>query len=249
MTAEEKLLKKRFSELSARASSNYYYTYSEFLTLAEQDLLIRTPLESSYTLIGGYDAAERKLVQFGDESLCGYTEDAPACWICASPAAPKFADKLTHRDFLGSLMGLGIRREVLGDIIIDDNSAYIYCLTSIADYIISEFTQAKHTKIKVSFVTAPPDKAASLPEKSRIVISSERLDAVIAAVYRISRSESQQLFVKEHVFVNSRLITSTSYSPDMGSVISVRGHGRFIYEGIERETKKGRLSASVRIFK
>lgn len=248
MTESENLLKKRLTELSSRCNLNDCYTYSEFLTLSEQDALNNTKLSAPYTLIGGYTGAERKIVRFGDESLYGYNEEAPVCWLCISPIAPKFADKLTHRDFLGSLTGLGIKREVLGDIIVFENQGYLFCLKSISKYIKEELTQVKHTNVRVSYIDAPPYGSTALPDKKQIVISSERLDAIIAAAYNLSRTQSQKLFLQEKVFSNSRLIANTSYLPKCGDIISVRGYGRFIYEGIAGETKKGRFRANVRIF-
>ena len=90
--------------------------------------------------------------------------------------------------------------------------------------------------------------AIEQPKQAQIVVASARLDALVAAVYRLSRSESQALFDKELIFVNSLLAKSTSVEAKPGDLISVRGHGRFYYDGIDRETKKGRLRADVRIF-
>jgi len=248
MQNDELKLKNRFEELASRTSDRGYYSYSEFLTSAEQDTLCRLHLTVPFTLEGGYPAAERKVAVFGSQDLCGYEEPTPICSLSIVPTSPKFADELNHRDFLGSLMGLGIRREILGDIIISENRGFLFCLDSIADYIIESLTQVKHTTVLVSRIETPPLSATQLPEATALIVASERLDAVIAAVYKLSRSESQHLFEQKKVFVNSRTEESLSFTLDAGDMVSVRGFGRFIYEGTEKETRKGRLRINVLIF-
>ena len=85
-------------------------------------------------------------------------------------------------------------------------------------------------------------------EEKTIQLSSERLDAVIAKVFNLSRDDAQALFVRELVYVNGKLILSASYTPKANEVVSVRGHGRFIYKSYETTTRKGKLSARVDIY-
>ncbi len=248
MQIDEQQLKNRFEELALRSATRGCYTYSEFLTSAEQDTLCHMRLSVPYSLSGGYPAAERKIAVFGSPELCGYEEDTPICSLSIAPISPKFADALTHRDFLGSLMGIGIKREVLGDIILSENCGCLFCLDSIADYILEALTQVKHTIVAVSRVDVPPLSALQLPDESSLVVASERLDAIIASVYKLSRAESQKLFMQGKVFVGGCQEDSVSFTLDPGNMVSVRGFGRFIYEGIEKQTRKGRLRVNVRIF-
>ncbi|HZW49558.1 MAG TPA: YlmH/Sll1252 family protein [Bacillota bacterium] len=241
---------KRFAELAHRAFDRDSYLYSDFLNRAEQDVLHRMAFDRSsaaFELKGGYAAAERQLACFGSPPPECNPEKSTISCICISPVSQKFADELTHRDFLGSVLALGLKREVLGDIILHDNCGYLFCLACVADYIIAQLKQVKHTMVRCNDVAAP-DFVNRLPDPSQIVIASERLDAIIAAVYKLSRSESQQLFSKGVVFVNSRVTENTSHTLTTGSIVSVKGCGRFLYEGIEKETKKGRLRVIVRVF-
>lgn len=248
MQNDDTLLEKRFSELSSRSISRSCYTYTDFLTMAEQDILLRLKAAPEPNLIGGYPLAERKIACFGNMEICGYEEVPPIVCIKAQPLSQKFADTISHRDVLGSIMSESIRRDVIGDIIIHENCAFIFCIDKIADYIITEFNKIKHTDIKCSIIDSLPDLNISLPEISEIVISSERIDAVVAAVYKLSRGESQKLFEQKKVFVNNRVCENLTYNLNLNDRVSVRGYGKFIYEGIARETKKGKLRALVRIF-
>ena len=242
------LFRNRMNELSARSDNKCIYTYSDFLTAAQQSELVKMKLYVHSELYGGYDNAERCIAVFGDASDLGYPSAPPVSFISIVPLQMKFADNLTHRDFLGSLMGLGIRREMLGDIIIKDNCAYIICIDSVADYIIENLDKVKHTSVKCTLCEELPD--AALPELTykELIISSERLDVVISAVYNLSRNESKAKIEAELVFCNSVLQTNTSYPLQSGTVVSVRGHGRFIYDGVLRTTKKDRNVVAVRIY-
>ncbi len=222
--------------------------YTEFLTLAEQDSLSRLRLATPYILLGGTENAERRVAAFGSEALCGYEPEAPVCCLELAPTAPKFADELTHRDFLGCLMALGLRREVLGDIVIYENRGYVFCLASIADYISEQLTEVRRTTVSVRLAETLPPALTTLPEITVLVVASERLDALVAAVYKLSRSESLKFFERERVFVNSRAAKSPSAMLRSGDVVSVRGLGRFSYEGISAQTRKGKLRVELRIY-
>ncbi len=113
--------------------------------MEEQSELASLNLPCDYATFGGYDGAERAVAAFGNG--CQYAE-FPVKIIKAEPLSQKFADKLSHRDFLGSLMGLGIKRNVLGDIVIKENTGYIFCLDSIADYIVQNLDKVRHTGVK-----------------------------------------------------------------------------------------------------
>ena len=245
---ENQLLKNRFSELAERAEKRWCWTYSEFLTPAEQAMLCSMKLSVPHTLDGAYPDAERRLAVFGNELDIGYAAQVPIVCLHIAARNAKFADDLSHRDFLGALMSLGIRREMLGDILVSDKQAWLLCLESIADYICSELTQVRHTVVEVTRADELPEAILPQAEARNVVLSSERLDAVIAAVYDLSRSESQLLIRQAKVFINSRAVESTSLLLQPNDLVSVRGHGRFRYSGICRETRKGRLRADVQVY-
>lgn len=248
-TEEEILTMRRFADLAARAQEGGYYVTGPFLSPADQGLLAVCRLPIGYTLAGGYEGAERKLVVFGDEENFGYPPDIPAHFLKIAPVAPKFADALTHRDFLGSLLGLGIERDVLGDILIDGNTGYLFCLDSIAPYLRDNLTRVKHTDVTLTETEAPPAALLRLPEPMPIVAGGERLDALVAAVYKLSRAEAARLFDKELVSVNGRIAAKPSAEPKENAMIAVRGYGRFQYLGKEGDTRKGRARVIVRVWK
>ncbi len=241
----EQKIEKHLSDLDERAYSRGYGVFSEFLKLDEISTLKNMKAKSVYTLYGGYDGAERCVAGFGCES----TEDFPIKCIEISPVNRKFSDNLTHRDVLGAVMNLGINRNTLGDIKLRDNTAYLFCLESISGYITDSLTQIKHTTVKAQRLESLPEFINELPDESELNVSSLRADAVVSAVYKLSRNASSQLFSTGKVFINSRECEKEASLLNESDVISVRGYGKFIFEGEVRKAKKDRSVISVRIYK
>ena len=240
------ILEKRFSELAERAEERFYTTYSDFLNLEEESVLNTLHFNIEHRLFGGYEGAERCIAAFGYDI---HNRNYPIKIIKAEPVSAKFADALSHRDFLGSLMGLGIKREVLGDIIIAENTGYIFCLDTIAEYIVQNLGKVRHTVVKCSIVDKLPQTAMQKPQDTQLTAASERLDVIVSAVYNLSRSAVKELFTARKIYVNSRLCENFSYNPKPDDRISVRGKGRFIYRGVLHNTKKNRLVISIEIYK
>lgn len=239
---------KRFDELAQRANERGYIVYSDFLGLSEISELSAMRFSVPANLWGGYEDSERCVACFGDREYFADNFDYPIRCILIEPVNQKFADTLSHRDFLGSLMGLGIRREVLGDIIINENCGYLFCLENIADYIIENLTQVRHTTVKCEITEKIPANVLPQPENREIIVSSERIDVIVSAIYKMSRSQVLPLFNTEKVFVNGAVKTSPSTAVNVNDKVSVRGFGRFIYKGVLRTTKKDRLVISVEVF-
>lgn len=249
MEEDIRQLQKRYAELAARANGRGRYTYTQFLTLAEQDVLqkMARQLDAPFVWMGGYEAAERRLACFGREEDMGYPPDSPVCCLSIAPASKKFAGDLGHRDFLGSLMALGIKRQLLGDIQIVEGVGYLFCLEEIAPYLCENLISVGRTTVRCEVCEAPA-QLSQPPEPTEVVVASQRLDALIAAVWKLSRNQAQELLERGMVFIDGRLVESAAHTLREGDVVSVRHQGRFQYEGTLRETKKGRLRVSVRVW-
>ena len=246
---ESELLKKRLTELSRRSSDSAYFQFTDFLGLAEQSVFAEVKREigggMKYTAFGGADGAERIMIRFGDEDELGYSEPFPIKCLKIEPVAPKFADKLTHRDFLGALLNLGIERSRLGDIPIIENVGYLFCKDDIADFIIDNLTRVRRTEVKLSVIDTLPEGELYRTERVRVQAVGERVDAIVAKVFNLSRDESLSYFKKRLVFIDGRLCENNSCIPKRGEIVSVRGLGRFRYIGEVGTTKKGKLNIEV----
>lgn len=246
---EDQILKGRLLDLAKRAYQQNIYTYSQFLSAAELSLIddIRSDISYiHYEIFGGNTLCERQIIGFGSEEEFGYSGQFPITVIKVSPLIEKFSDALNHRDFLGALMHLGIERDTLGDILIKDKTAYIFCLDSIADYICKELTKVKHTTVKCEITSLDIPALAPTLVDEEFPVTSPRLDSIIANLLKCSRSEALSLFEEKRVLLNGRITGRNSMTLKDGDIFSVRGHGKFIFVETGGTTKKGKIYVHIK---
>ena len=251
MSDESELLRKRLIEQANKSYNSGIYIFTDFLGLAELSVLESAKGDIRgihYTLFGGAEGAERKMVRFGSPDEIGYEIPFPIVTLKVAPRDPKFADKLSHRDFLGAILNLGIERRCIGDIVIRDNVGYVFVKDDISEYVMESLTRVRHTDVRISVCEDLPEGELYRTEPRRIQANGERLDAIIAKVFSLSRDESARLFPKGLVFVGGRVTENTSFIPKVGDVISVRGHGRMIYRGYESLSRKGKLNIVIDLY-
>ena len=248
MTTEEKELLRRAEELSSRALSRGVYTRTAFLSEGEAALLSEAHLPIAPTFFGGFEEAERCVAVFGSEEDWGYAWESDLVLLKIEPQMQKYADALTHRDFLGAILNLGIKREVLGDLIIFENVGYQFVLEQMADYLMENLKRVRHTDVKLRRCERLPEGAGVCLEERYVVAASSRADAVIGAVWNLSRSEAKKLVEEERVTLRGKKITDPAKELSEGDRLSVRGYGRFYFDGEEKKTRSGRGRMRVRVF-
>lgn len=244
-------LKKRFRELADKAYNHNSYTFTGFLGMSELSDFYSMEREVSFIpwkVFGGAKDCERMMIRFGSEELFGYEEAFPIVCLKIRPLMQKFADKLSHRDFLGSLMNLGIERDTLGDIILKENEGYLFCTKMIAPYICENLTRIKHTQVLCEECKDVPVEKDEDLQEMRIQAASLRIDGMIAKVYHLSRGESVEQFRQKKVFVNGRLCENNSHTLKEGDTVTVRGYGKFVFTGSQGVSKKGKINAVVRCY-
>ncbi len=241
----------RLKDLADRSFQNGQYTFTNFLSVGEITIFKEHENELRYAcpvLSGGYDGAERRMIRFGNEEDLGFQQPFPISILSVKPAMSKFADDLNHRDFLGALMNLGIKREMLGDILVTGKEACVFCKDSIADFIIDNLTRVKHTSVKIYITDELGD--IFLPEKKEkmIQVSSPRIDAVAAKVFNLSRQGILGLFPAGYVQLNGIICTENAKILNPGDTVSARGHGKFDFMEQLGLSKKGKLNCRVMIY-
>ena len=142
-------------------------------------------------------------------------------------------------------MNLGIERSVLGDIFVKDQGAYILCEGTMATYIAENLLRVKHTSMLCQVTHEMPPEILPEFQTVEVIVTSDRIDAIIAKAYQLSRSQSVELFRGKRIFINGRLYENNAGIPKAGDIVSVRGFGKFIYQGISQETKKGRYKVAI----
>ncbi len=264
----ESMILGRIKDLAAKAYENNYITHTDFLSASElyevHSLCASNGMITDGSRINGVDYCtyggpadpDRKVIcflpSFIDEETFTSTEreegNIISC-ILIEPANRKFADALTHRDYLGSLINLGIERNRIGDILGNDTKAYVFVIKEVAELITKELCRIKHTTVSCREV--PASQCDIVPEFEEIkgTVSSERIDAILSLVYKLSRSKSSDLIAAGSVTVDGKMPGTPSFPLKPGNRVSVRGFGKFVYIGPEGITRKGRTTIRLKIYK
>ena len=196
---------------------------------------------------GGYSGAERKMLVYLPEYLEEswlLREDSPIVCIHADFY---HGDKLNHRDLLGALMGAGIARETIGDICVGNGSADFFATAEIAPYLMQSFSSAGRTALHLKLI---PLDCVQVPEPEtrelRDTLASLRLDSVISSGFRIGRSLAAQYVTAGKAAIDGLPCEKPDKQVPEGAKISVRGLGKIQLAQVGGETKKGRISVTIR---
>ena len=250
MQKEEVMLQKRLIELSKIAYQRGIVTYSDFLNLNELNILHTTPkseLYSNYETYGGYEFSERQMAVFLPDALC-YEKKYPISVLKIEPLQKKFSEKLSHRDYLGSILNLGIERCKLGDILVEEDYALVFAHKSMEQFLLEELTRIRHTSVMVSVEELQEFSYKPSVKEISGTVSSLRLDSLLALAFASSRSKLVAYIEAGKVFVNGKLITSNGYQMKENDIVSVRGLGRFQYIETLSQTKKGRYYVTIHLY-
>lgn len=198
------------------------------------------------SFFGGYGDAERKMLVYLPEYLeadCLMDGDSPV--VCLR-AEFYLGDSLSHRDFLGALMGAGIGRETVGDICVGQGSCDFFVTAEIAPYVEQSFTGAGRTKVRMKRI---PLAEASIPEPEvkeiRDTLASLRLDSVISSGFRIGRSLAAQYVTSGKAAIDGLPCEKPDKPVAEGMKISVRGLGKIMLASVNGQTKKDRISVVI----
>lgn len=222
---------------------NYDVRFSDFLNPFEVEsakAILNANDNLKYTVDGGYDESERKIV-FIYPFYMDYEDINETLRFIQIEGNFKFKS-ISHKDYLGSLLSLGIKREKIGDIIIHENFCQVIVTFDICDFILMNLEKVARNNVKLKEISRkevvynPPNY-----KEINFTVSSSRIDCIISGLYNISRQESAKLISNEKVQVNYEKITSCSKEIKSESLISVRGKGRSQINNIGGLTKKGKV--------
>ncbi len=215
-----------------------------FLDLHQQSVVMKERYPIPPVFYGGYEDAERQMLMFLPEYVdCPENTDE----IMLIEVSARL--QLTHRDYLGSLMALGIKRENIGDIIINKKKAYIFIKPSIENFLLSNFTKAGKSELVCKTVPMSDFKKTEYTAVSVTKTSaSPRLDSVIGSLFNMSRTQSQQFISSGKVFINNMEALKTDKLVKSGDRLTLRTKGKAHIIEIGELTKKGRIKIIAEIF-
>lgn len=195
------------------------------------------------SIFGGYEGSERNRIAFIPLDFEVNMHD----YISAVHIVVPFMKKpLTHRDYLGSVLGLGIKRECVGDILVSENSADVIAIPPMADFIADNLISVGHSPVKASRISLDElTPAIGASESSTVTVPSLRLDAVTAAMFSMSRGRAEKLISQGSVKLNHLPCLDKASSVNMGDVVSVRGFGRAVISNTGGKSRKGRIFINI----
>lgn len=249
MNEEITYIRKRFIDLSRQANRKGIVMFSNFLSISEQLILQQNKqeLDCAYQMSGGYDYAERQMVAFIPDALF-YEWDYPMQCVRVYPAYPKFAEKLSHRDVLGALMSLGIERNTIGDLIVNDTEIFFFAKEEVVPYILDQLGTIRHTVVTLQVTADSQIDYVPRFEEKEAIVTSNRLDAVIAAICNVSRSASLHMIQEGKIFVNGAECLHNTYYCKQGDILSIRGFGKVRFGETRGITRKDRIRFSYQLF-
>lgn len=198
---------------------------------------------------GGYEGAERQKIYF----LPDYMEDVNSerelldygysSAVCAIKVKGSGFVTLSHRDFMGSLLGLGVERSVIGDIVVTDTGreAVVFCDETIAIFLLEAWTKAGNDKIRTERFSLP--EGFSYTRRFAPIsdtVASPRLDAVVAAICKLSREKARVIVENETVEVDYETLSRPDRTIEAPCLVTVRGYGKYRILSLSDQTKKGR---------
>ncbi len=235
---ETEILKARIIDTMEICEKTNRPKFLGFLSKEESVLAERilNSINSDFTLFGGYKSAER--VMLGCFPEWDNEKNFP---ISAVTFYYRKTDVLGHRDFLGSLMALGITRMSVGDILAEEGRAVVFVTSDILGFVLSQVEKIGKVGVEVKEGYDEP-----LPQKNKLssfdcTVASERLDCVIAAVCNISRGTAVSKIEEGTVSVNSVVCEKPTKTVASGDAVTVRGRGKFLIESLELKTRKNRI--------
>ena len=244
---DDRLLLSRVLDRQRRTRERGVPASTDFLSPREQALArnlltLSGTAENSYLFAGGVGDAERRILCFLPDWIDPDALPPDLLPIRALRAAWRDGETLSHRDLLGSLMGLGIVRGKIGDIYVNASGADVLTLESVREFLLQNWTDAGRVKLRVSeieldAVTIPPRPAQEI----RDTVSSVRLDAVISSGFRIPRGKAAELVNAGRVQVNWLDCAKPDRALNPGDCVTARGYGRFILSRVGEPTRKGRF--------
>ena len=230
--------------------------HTDFLDLAKIELVqkfINKIKIENYMSYGGFEQAERKMFVIYPENFNSVVVEknlSNIIQIVRIELPDDLKGKYTHRDYLGAVIKLGVKREKVGDIIFDDNGADIIVDKDISKFLLEnlgELTRFSKSKISIEDIKALRPVEIKKTELE-IIVSSLRLDNVISELARCSRNKALDIINMERVFVNFECETKKTKQIKPGDMVTIRGKGRFYIKELVGETRSGRTIIKIEKF-
>ncbi len=247
MNTDEKLLISKTEDLFRLCDKYSSARFSDFLDGAElatiEDKVV-FPFDYNVLIYGGFGDAEKKIIGVFPQWEEPDTNEFP---IVCLKVVGGYTRKLNHRDYLGTVMSLGIAPQKLGDIVVCDDFAYVLLHSDVSEYVRDNLNKIGNQGVKVEIINDLTEIQIERKHKTiGAVCAAPRLDAVVGAAANISRAQSAALINAGKVKLNHRETEKVAETVKEGDLLSIRGYGRFLVHSFDGETRKMRLHITLK---
>ena len=236
--SDDELLVDRVYDLIAQSATRHKPKFTHFLN--ERECYIAEKIAKDYNCMffGGYDNAKRKIL--GVFSEFSEIDKNIFPFDCIRIDYRK-QDTISHRDILGSLMGLQIERHCIGDIIVNEGFSYVFAESSVAEHILNEITKVGRVGVKLSIENEPIIEVKDNFVDLHGTVSSFRADAIVAFAANLSRSKAQSLIASKGIMLNYEEIHDINKQMREGDIFSIQGIGKYLFAEVGKNTRSGRI--------
>lgn len=242
---DDKILFSKIIDQYNLSCRNFDITFTEFVPMLKYSeflgYLKYNNLDTQILNFGGFEYAERTLVGFFPEYIEAENSSFPIS-ILEIEYNLKYSKNLTHRDFLGSIMGLGIDRSKIGDILVEDGKSICFVHNDIVEYLNANLIKVASTNVNTKICDLQnyiiPEKEF---EEKNIIVSSLRLDVVVAGAFNMSRNKISNFIKADKVFLNFQAENNISKIIKLGDIITLRGYGRIKVLEVVGNTRSDRI--------
>ncbi|MEX1375890.1 MAG: YlmH/Sll1252 family protein [Eubacteriales bacterium] len=224
---------------------------TRFLNPHEQSVAIqklKAEKVIQHKVFGGFEGSERNIIIiYPDNEYIEAEDDLSAAKIIFTKYDTKY---INHRMILGSVLSLGIKRDGLGDIIIDKNTAYIIATKQMGKYICDNLLQIGRAHVSTEYIDNIDNINLSIKEPATITgtIASLRIDCILALALKTSRSKAAEMISNQMVYLNWQLVTKTSIQVEINQIITIRKKGRVILKDIGSNSRKNRIWVELQVY-
>ena len=242
---DERVVLARALDQMDRAANRSIPCATQFLSPAQRaalEPLLAASGHPRHLFHGGYEGAERTVCVFLPDWQEAGDWDAAEELAAIEAAYPPTGAELTHRDLLGGLMGIGLTRERVGDILVNETAAQIVCLKEAAPIILSQFDQAGRYRLKLKEI--PLAALTPAPVQVKLIhdtVSTLRLDAVLASGFSLARGKAADAVTGGRVSVNHRECVKPDKPVAEGDILTCRGLGKCVVKTVGGQSRKGRI--------
>lgn len=250
-TDDDKILIAKILDKQKFCESKNRITYSDFLNEKEKTFIKKNLKLENYFFYGVNDNADREILVFypdklNEELARNALENIISVIRITLPN--ELENEYEHRNYLSALMKIGVAREKIGDILVCSNGADIVVFNINKEYIIqsleqlTRFRKAKIEEILLQQIRKKNDNF----EESTIIVSSMRIDNIVSELFNCSRSKAEELIKNERVYINYEVILKGSKIVNIRDIVTIRGKGKFIIDGLVRNTRNERLVIKIK---